>query len=141
MQRLVTYACGDTRLAHILSTSPQVREEIVLQLQRSSCPACQRRSRYEEARRRAEYVGLCPLQATYPQQLALAEVIRVSLWELLIPRHADEQSQQLLAMLFNRQTQASFWTSLRGWALYRLTCEQAGQLLLRLLQAHERKYA
>ncbi len=133
MRRLVTYVCGDTQLAHIISTSPRTREEIVQQLQRSFCPACQRKCRYTAAYQCAVQAGLLPLQSGCTRQLALAEIVRATLWHVLLPSGADIQARQLLAALFNRQLHASFWTSLRGWAMDRLDPEQAGQVLLRLL--------
>jgi hypothetical protein len=58
----------------------------------------------------------------------------VTLWDLLLPLEADEQSRRLLAALFNRHLQATFWASFRGWAMYRLDPAQVGHLMLRLLE-------
>jgi len=134
MLQRVKYACGDTQVIDLLSSSLRTREDILQCLRHTSCPACLRKSRYEDAHRCAEEAGLCPLQAHLPQQLALAEIIRVSLWRALLPQEADQDARHLLAAFFNRRSSASFWLTLRGWAMYQLTPEQVGHLLLSLLQ-------
>lgn len=134
MQQVVKHICGDTQVVDLVSLSPRTREEIVWRLRRFSCPTCQRRSRYEAAHQCAEEAGLCPLQARFPQQIALAEIIRASLWRVLLPPEADQQTSQLLAALFNRRSSASFWLALRGPATYRLDPAHVGCLLRSLLQ-------
>ena len=138
MEKTVTFGCGHTEGVFLLGT-PQAGEDTLRLLRRSLCPACQRKSRYAAACQCAEEARLLPLQAGCIQHLALAEIIRASLWRLLVPSHADEPSCQLLTGLFNRQRQASFWLAMRGWSMYRLTVEQIVSLLLRLLQPTEKE--
>lgn len=137
MRRRVRFACGDRCMVHLVGT-PRACQETLQLLRHSLCPGCQRHDQEKAARQCAARVGLRPLRATSSQQLGLAEVTRASLWNLLLPPGADEQAHQLLAALFNRQLQATFWTPYRVWAMYRLDSEQAGEVLFRLLHA-ERK--
>ncbi|MGH2497585.1 MAG: hypothetical protein ACRDIV_23025 [Ktedonobacteraceae bacterium] len=132
MRRNVKYICGDVQTVILIGT-PQGCEETVRLLRRMSCPACQRQSRYAAASQCAKEAGLLPLHADCRQHLALAEIIRASLWRLLLPSEADEPSRQLLATLFNRHASASFWVSRRRWTLSRLTSEQVVSLVLSLL--------
>lgn len=130
----VTFACGDRHVVFLVSPSVDARERTLSILARSFCPTCQRKSRYAAAYQCAERAELLPLRASCQEQFALAEIIRASLWRTLLPPGADIQVRQFLATLFNRQRRASFWVSLRGWSTYRLSPEQAGCLLLHLLQ-------
>ena len=131
MPQFVRYACGDTQVIHLVS-SPGVREEILQRLRHSSCPACQRKSRYEDAHLRAALAGLHPLQATCKEHLALAEIVRMSLWQAMAEAF-DQDTHPLLAALFNRRSAASFWLKFRAIALPRPTPPQVGYVILSLL--------
>lgn len=140
MQRAVKFACGHDQVVILVSSSVPACEETVAVLRRSSCPDCHRKDRYEAAHACTQRAGLLPLRAASPQQLALAEIVRGSLWELLCPYVTDHPCYQLLVTLFNRQTLASFWLALRGWPLYRLNSELVEYLLLNLLQPQSRNW-
>jgi hypothetical protein len=137
MQHAVTCACGHDQVVSLVSLSLQVREDILAVLRRSLCPACQRIARYEAALACTQRAGLLPLQAPSPEQTALAEIVRASLWGLLCPCRADGPCSQALAILFNRHVHASFWLALRGWPLYRLTADLVEDVFLALLQPQQ----
>jgi hypothetical protein len=136
-QRAVTFACGHDQVVTLVSSSWPAREDTLAVLRRSLCPACQRIARYEAACACTRRAGLLPLQAPSPEQTALAEIVRASLWGLLCPCRADDPGSQPLATLFNRHTRASFWLALRGWPLYRLNAELVEDLFLALLQPQQ----
>ncbi len=138
-QQAVTCACGHIQMVSLVSSSAQACENILTVLRRSLCHRCQRKSRFEAAYACTQRAGLFPLQAASPQQVALAEIVRASLWRVFCPCTAERPCCQLLAALFNRQTRASFWLALRGWPLYRLTPEQMEDLMLKLLQSQSRE--
>jgi len=139
MEQAVTFACGHDQVVFLVS-APLAREETVAVLRRSLCPLCQRRARYEAAYRRAQRASLLPLRAASPQQAALAEIVRASLWGLVCPCTVERPCCQPLAALFNRHTRASFWLALRGWPLYRFDSELVESLFLTLLQPQSRNW-
>lgn len=137
-RHLVTYACGDECSVYLVSRAAQARRHTLHFLALSFCPDCQRHSRYAAAVRCAEEAGLLPLQqAGCSQHLALAEIIRASLWRLL-SLYVDSQATWLLATLFNRHPSAAFWLSLRGLSMQSrgevAEAVRASALLLWLLQ-------
>lgn len=136
MLQFVKYACGDSQATYLVS-SPGVCEEILQRLRHSSCPACQRKSRYEDAHLRAVLAGLHPLQAPCPQHLALAEIVRMSLWQAMAEA-SDQDAHHLLAELFNRRCAAAFWLEFRAIALARPTRTQIARVVLSLLQAQSK---
>lgn len=138
MQRVITFGCGHTESVHLVDTS-QASQKTMQLLRRASCPACQRYSRYHAASRCAQQAGLLPLRSGCNGQLALAEIVRASLWRLLVPPDAPTSSCQLMAWLFNQHSSASFWLSLRGWTQHRLTPTQAMYVLLSLLHFTEKE--
>ncbi len=131
MQRKVKYACGDVQIVTLVGTPPACEDPLRL-LRRSLCPTCQRRSRYVAAYQCAVEAGLLPLHADNIQHLALAEIVRASLWRALLPADADDQASQFVVELFNQRLSASFWLSLRGIVIDRLTPTRRGSLLLSL---------
>ena len=137
MEKMVTFGCGHTKSVRLIGAS-QANKETLRLLVHSSCPTCQRRSRYAAASQCARVAGLLPLRAGSLRHLALAEIVRATLWRVLVASCTGEQSSHLLAALFNQHTQASFWLALRGWTLFRLTPEQRVSLLLRLLPGIEK---
>ncbi len=112
-RRLVTFACGHSKYLSFSSGSPQEAVDTTLGiLHHSFCAACHRLQREAFAQRVRDAFGLSPIVGTQPEQVGLAEVIRIHLLEALIPPPGSASSPEGLTELLdvlNRCLQAEFW--------------------------------